>query len=100
MSIRNRSILIEEDGRGAGVNQALGLIGIKAYDDRYCNENKIMEKATKLFGFANNVNLINDVNTYLEVLSYTSDMYINNAFALMQKYYLNMEMHIQKLNKI
>ena len=100
LSIRNRSILIEEDGRGAGVNQALGLIGIKAYDDRYCNENKFLGKITKLFGFANNVNLINDVDAYLEVLSDTGDMYINNSFTIMQKYYLNMEKHIVKLNEI
>ena len=31
LSNRNLSILIEEDGRGAGVNEALGLQGIKAY---------------------------------------------------------------------
>ena len=94
LSIRNRSILIEEDGRGAGVNQALGLIGIKAYDDRYCNESKIVRNAINLSGLGYNVNLINDINTYLEILSDTDDMYINNAFALMQKYYLNMEKHI------
>lgn len=32
LSRRNCSVLIEEDGRGAGVNQALGLCPITAYD--------------------------------------------------------------------
>ena len=33
LSIRNRSILLEEDGRGAGVNHALGLSNIHVYDE-------------------------------------------------------------------
>ena len=97
LSMRKRSILIEEDGRGAGVNEALGLIGIKAYDDRFVDDNIYINKIRKAIPCALNANLISEVDSYLEVLSDTDDRYINNAFLLMQKYYQNMERHILKL---
>ena len=44
LSQRQRTILIEEDGRGAGVDQALGLKQIKAYDCRKIIDSKYRRK--------------------------------------------------------
>ena len=97
LSMRKRSILVEEDGRGAGVNEALGLIGIKAYDDRFADDNVYLNKIRKVIPGALNTNLVSELDSYLDILNATDDRYINNAFLLMQKYYQNMERHILRL---
>lgn len=98
LSIRNKSILIEEDGRGYGVNSSLGLVSIKAYNEilqcSYDNINKLVH----LIGKDININVVDEIDTYLNILHKTDFQYMNNAFYLMQKYYKNMICYLNQLN--
>lgn len=90
LSIRNRSILIEEDGRGAGVNQTLGLIPIKAYSDKINSTNKIIHRGIQKLGLGDNPYLLQEIDDYLAYLEQTDYCQIENAFSIMMKCYKNM----------
>lgn len=100
LSIRNLSILIEEDGRGAGVNEALGLPSIKAYDDviNYAQHSfhHLYRRICKndVRGF------LNDLDTYIQLLETTDYRYIENAFAMQKTYYNEMRNFVNRLNNI
>lgn len=92
LSRRNASILIEEDGRGAGVNNALGLDHITAYE-------------IGIVPNGDNIGMGHIENRYFE---YQIDDYINNlwtskfiklesAFLLMTKYYSKMIEHVKSI---
>lgn len=94
LSIRRRTILIEEDGRGAGCNDTLGLFGIKAYNQEIEIKNKYINKVLHKLVNDKNDNFIADIDAYMDLLKCTNDLYFNNAFALMKKYYKNMAEYI------
>lgn len=99
LSIRNRSVLIEEDGRGAGVNESLGLPSIKAYNDKYLVRNKYLKKIYVKTPYARNKYVINELATYLDVLEESDFQYITNAFILQNQYFKCMVNYIRKLKE-
>ena len=96
LSIRNKTILIEEDGRGAGVNETLGLLQIKAYSDQLMYElyGKI---SRRINAFSLDYNILQEVATYLELLDNTGNMYLENAFRLQKAHFKTMCKFIEKL---
>lgn len=99
LSIRSRSILIEEDGRGSGVNKTLGLPSIKAYSDKQMIENKYIKKIYVKTPYYRNENIVNELDTYLDILEKTDYQYLKNAFRLQNKYFKQMIDYIRKLKK-
>ncbi len=77
LSNRNISILIEEDGRGTGVNEVLGTLGIKAYNsfkisgkkDTYLAKIKrnIYKKMIVVKKYSNK-NFVNNIKEYLDII--------------------------------
>ena len=104
LSMRNISILIEEDGRGAGVNEALGLFRIPVYRDlgiipQYTNRfmDKAIRKAARTLYGSENINpyLIQCVDDYLYILESNRYLIMNNAFKIQQEYFKEMINHIK-----
>lgn len=89
LSIRNVSILIEEDGRGAGVNEALGLFRIKAYQSSEYSQ-----------GFqSENSFLIRRLDDYLWMLERDHFQIIKNSFRCQQGYFEKMISHLSTFQK-
>lgn len=99
LSKRNRSILLEEDGRGAGVNQALGLTNIHAYDDGRQYMPKLVKRVQNKLNASCNLNLQEEVLRSLERNDYTEWMEYDLAFKRMQFYFSQMTRHISKISK-
>lgn len=99
LSHRNRTVLIEEDGRGAGVNQALGLPHIKAYNDEISSMIPELRAWRRNSGKIKNSHFLEEVALYLDILECTHDQYLLNAFSLMEKYYFQMVKFIKRLEK-
>ena len=97
LSIRHRSVLIEEDGRGAGVNTALGLPRITAYDDRFMPENEKVRKAYARTRFYENPSLVRELSAYLDVLDDAGYEYIVNAFRLQRALFQKMTAYVEQL---
>lgn len=97
LSKRNKTILIEEDGRGAGVDEALGLISIKAYNDEIMNEfvQKVLRKVA--FRYSNNKIGI-EINNYLDLLESVDYQYLKNAFIMQKKYFSVMIDYLQRIH--
>ena len=91
LSKRKYSILIEEDGRGAGVNDALGLPSITAYSDITRVDGHIQYRLNDKMCFQ-----IQDC-----LYNYKEDDYIRleNSFLLMNRYFRQMEKTILCLGK-
>lgn len=87
LSRRNISILIEEDGRGGGVNDALGLERIMA-----------CQKAAG-GGYKSNGLLLFQVEDALVNLMDSGFLRIEHAFGMMRRYYDGMEKHIKSISK-
>ena len=100
LSLRNRTILIEEDGRGAGVNEALGIPSILAYDDSLNLTNRSIDRIKGKLGLAENHNALKDLGIILDMCEETDWQYLSNAFLMMQKYYNNMHKYVFKLNDL
>lgn len=96
LSRRNISILIEEDGRGAGVNRALGLEGITAYDYSVISWPEGIHMISTV-GKTENTYLLQMTDDYINNLFQTDFLQIKNAYRLMQSYYRLMEQHVQSL---
>ncbi len=94
----NRTILIEEDGRGAGVNQALGLPQIKAYNDSFQYNNRYLRRIFKLFASLTNNHLVEDVENHINIMETTNWQYIENALSLQKSYFKNMVQFIKRLS--
>lgn len=92
LSQRKRSILIEEDSRGAGVNEPLGLWSIKAYHRKKTGVSPLLVKAySKVFGYPlPNPYVVDDLQAYLNCLENTDFRLMNQAFSQMEAYYENM----------
>lgn len=97
LSRRQRSILIEEDGRGAGMNQTLGMPPLLAYNDMLYFGNRYVLKGMQILGKRKNPYLAQEVGNQLDLLKETDDQYLKNAFRLMKRYYQNMEAYICQL---
>ncbi len=96
LSRRNCSVLIEEDGRGAGVNQALGLCPITAYD--YAVKTwPDGEHMISTVGKSENAYLLQLLDDHLNNLYQADFLQIRHAFRLMQAYYRQMEQHVESL---
>ena len=90
LSKRHRTILIEEDGRGAGVNEALGLPSLLAYDDEIQISNSKIRKLSNRLMSNKNGFLLKQLDEYLDMLERTGNVYFENAYRLMEKYYCEM----------
>ena len=97
LSQGNKTILIEEDGRGAGVNQTLGLPQIKAYNDSFQFDNLWAKRFFKLFVNPTNNHLIEDVENHINIMEETNWQYISNALNLQKYYFKNMINFIKRL---
>ena len=99
LSHRNRSILIEEDGRGAGVNQALGLGSIHAYDNRRCYKDGVVGKViNRIFPMVNRY-VVEELENQINHIEYTDGLEYEQAFLRMKFYYSRMKNHILKIEK-
>ena len=90
LSCRNISVLLEEDARGAGVNDALNLRHIRAYDKKTTIPN-----TNKLLYTSCNGNVIQDVDSWIERIENTDGFDYANAFRIMQESYQVMRNHIK-----
>ncbi len=102
LSHRNLSLLIEEDGRGAGVNEALGLPRITAYHLYKKQENSVRKlsnrvryKLLKEKYYPLNEFFIDDLDAWIHILEQDSVNIYKNAYAKMICSYKNMEAFIK-----
>ncbi len=98
LSQRRRSVLIEEDSRGAGANWALGLPEIKAYDPDRQTDNKYLKGIKKCFGL-NDINdsLLPELGKTLDSMEMSDFLEIEQAFERMQSCYVRMQQHLNEL---
>lgn len=101
MSIRNRSILIEEDSRGAGVNEAMRLWGIKAYSRKLSSNANIGFKAiNKLFPLTlPNKYAIESLNTYIDYIQKTNGTLFNISYDIIDRYFNDMILFIKSMEE-
>ncbi len=101
LSQRKCSILVEEDSRGAGVNEALGLWGIKAYARKKGRNSSFSIKLyNKLFDYMQiNKYCIKEIDCYLDYMLSTKADIMNFAYSGMEKYYNVMRLHVSSLEK-
>lgn len=102
LSHRNRTILIEEDSRGAGVNDTLGLQGIKAHDIKKNFNNSIIRKVNNHMHFRSDKSqyICCEVMRQLESILSDKGIQYTWAFDRMRYYYEKMIKHISQINKI
>lgn len=98
LSIRNRTILIEEDGRGAGVDEALGLPSIIAHRNTVLTSKIRARKYLHRYNLYCNNNLINDLEVYLNALFSTEFQYLKNAYCLQRSYFSTMCNFIRRID--
>lgn len=101
LSQRIPTILIEEDGRGAGVNEALGLPTILAYEDNLLLRgklkkivNKVLYKLAHKNIYKTNKYLINEINTWINILEKDYYKIYSPAITKMQFSYNTMREYI------
>ena len=101
MSIRNRSVLLEEDSRGAGVNEVLCLWGIKAYDFKVSsNASIILKGINKIYSLTKpNRNILKAVETYIDYIELNGEELFNISYDIMEKYFKKMISFIEKMEK-
>lgn len=99
LSIRNQSVLLEEDARGAGVNEAIGLWSIPAYEKKMLSNRGVpLRIYNKLCGYEKaNKYTIETVDEYLKSLIYNDYSIFDNAFLGMNHYYKQMVKHIESI---
>lgn len=98
LSIRNRSILIEEDSRGSGVNEALGLKGIKAYKDRpWLGNGRIYRYY--MSNYSRNHFAMRDVRKLLDQIELNGREIYKNVFEKMQEHFKDMISYIEGIYK-
>lgn len=99
LSMRNISILIEEDGRGTGANEALGSKGVKAYENRK-RDSKLIRGIYKIVRKKyekNNKYMIKNLDDILEELVQNDFIQYNTVFYNMNMYFKVMEDSIRKI---
>ena len=97
LSKNNPSILIEEDSRGAGVNNALGMRSIKAYDNKINLNNKYLMGLSRRVMNNLNIDLLRQVNDYLLELENTKCFRVRRAQSTIKYYYQQMIKHIASI---
>lgn len=99
LSERRLSILVEEDSRGAGVNEALGLVGIKAYKKKMSsNANNVVKACNKIRPFTiSNEYAFSEVSHYIDYIWNTEGFIFDRAFSNMESYYQQMSKHIEMI---
>ena len=102
LSHMNRSILIEEDGRGSGVNESLGLRHITAYDtSRLLFSRNCLRVANKLGVSLQRAGFIcEELTSYITELESSNYIQIKWAFNRIQHYYSCMRKHILELKSL
>lgn len=102
LSQRHISILIEEDSRGAGVNEVLGLWGIKGYEKKLSSNAlavmKAMNKAVSMTIL--NRYVVQDVESYIHYIQRSGGDIFNRAFGDMEHYFGEMIGHISTIEKM
>ncbi|MBP2657247.1 MAG: hypothetical protein H6Q69_279 [Firmicutes bacterium] len=88
LSKRSISILMEEDARGAGVNEALGLTGIKPYS-------YTLNKNNGKVSLDNNEYVIQVLDDYLASITSSGYIQLRNSFRMMKEYFNIMVEHIK-----
>lgn len=106
LSLRNISVLLEEDGRGAGVNNALGLWGIPTYQPDMVRTSRTSQRTLdrakrylerKLFPQSPlNPYLLASLDDDLSMMEQNHDMMFRTAFQTMRVYYDAMADHLKK----
>lgn len=99
LSQRRRSILIQEDGRGSGVNQALGLREVFAFEVEPEYKNQFIQKSLRkinLLGKPSETVCV-DIDDYLTALEKENYIQYKWAFERMRYYYGNMRKHLAQL---
>ncbi|MDR1914486.1 MAG: polysaccharide pyruvyl transferase family protein [Clostridiales bacterium] len=100
LSRRKRSLIIEEDSRGTGVNDALGLPGVKAYTETIPTfNNRVIRKARKILIKDNNPYAIAEVETLLNRYESNGCIEFGTAFERMTQYYKVMRNYIGEIGK-
>lgn len=99
LSKRNRTILLEEDGRGAGVNQALGLNSIHVYDDRMQFKPVALRRIKNKISPSLNGYLLEEIINCIDRNEYNNWIEYELAFKRMQFYYDQMCCHISKIKE-
>ena len=107
LSIRNPSLLLEEDGRGAGVNDALGLARLKIFNsvDVYGGQACCLKRLT--YGFMaryiprlkRNRWVLKELKDELLNMQHDEFRRIRQAFAKQKDYFEVMCQHIATFNK-
>ena len=104
LSNRHLSILIEEDGRGAGVNEALGIQGFKStgYSINRIIGNSLFKKGIRYLSkkavrkmINSNTYLIKDIDNYLKISKDNKYIQHEIAFSNMKMYYETMIEYIK-----
>lgn len=90
LSERKLSILVEEDARGGGVNSALGLPNIRAFESTI--NNNYLQHITNSF-------LVRELQDYLFDLHESNYIQMDQAYMMMKRYFKNMETHIKSIEK-
>lgn len=101
LSKHNRSILIEEDGRGAGVNQALGLPSLSPYkiDSTLPKDIVLTTKKNKCKFNINNEYLVQNIEDALFCIESSNQILLKNAYSSLNHYYPEMLRHIKSIQK-
>lgn len=102
LSGRRRSILIEEDGRGAGINTVLGLDRITAYDSDKVTTNRYHAKLNNLLRIKGRRSqfVLEQIADCLERYEENNYIEMEWAFERMKHYYKNMRSHLGQLKKL
>lgn len=99
ISIRHRSILIEEDGRGAGVNAALQLPRICAYNDYWQPGSGRLRKLYVKSGRNINPDVVKELGVWLDIQRDTGWEYLENAMKLTKRYFGLMTEYVRQLER-
>lgn len=99
LSQRRRSILIEEDSRGAGVNEALGLPRVLAYDRKKIANNQIVRRISNKIGIKNDrsMYIIEEIENILQEMENNDYIQFKWAFQRMNYYYSIMKKHLKQV---
>lgn len=90
LSRRNISVLFEEDARGAGVNDALNIRHIRAYDNKI-----IMPKNGRILKVINNKHIVAELENWLERIEKNNGNDYKMTFNTMRESYKVMRAHIE-----
>lgn len=91
LSKRNISVLIEEDARSIGTNEALGLYGVKPYNYR-------MDNRTNEIFLDNNEFFIDNLDDCLFMLEKNDYSLMEQAYHIQQIYFETMIKHIKNIS--